>query len=231
MLISPWIRYPLAAAFVAAVMYQVRRPSGIFGRAMAATMNASHSKMTDWGLAHVPIEKQFTILDVGCGGGRTIRKHAAAASDGMIYGVDYASGSVAASCAENRDAIDTGRVEIQLGTVSQLPFPDAKFDLVSAVETIYYWPAPVQDLQEILRVLKPGGRVIVICETYIGGRWSTVKAPAMKLIRAKNFTMDEYKALLTSAGYIELQVLIEPAHGWICAIGKRPSGLTGRYQL
>lgn len=226
-MLSPWLRYPLAAAFVAFLMYQVRKPSRVFGRVLTTTMNASHSKMTDWGMQYAPIEKQFTILDVGCGGGRTIRKHAAAAPDGTVYGVDYAAGSVAASRAENREAIEKGRVEVQQASVSQLPFPDAKFDLVSAVETIYYWPDPTKDLQEVLRVLKPGGRVIVICETYIGGRWSTFKAPAMMLIRAKNFTIDEYKGLLTSAGFIEVQVFVEPARGWICAIGKRPSGFSG----
>ena len=227
---SPWVRYPVAVAFAAFVMYQVRKPSRVLGRVMTSTMNESHSKMTDWGLRHISIEKQFTILDVGCGGGRTISKHAAAASDGTVYGVDYASGSVAASRAENRDAIAKGRVEIQQASVSQLPFPDAKFDLVSAVETIYYWPDPVKDLAEILRVLKPGGRVIVICETYAGGRWSSFKSPVMKLLRAKNFTVDEYKQLLTSAGYIEVQVVVEPSRGWICAMGKRPSGLSGRQQ-
>ena len=165
--------------------------------------------------------------DVGCGGGRTIRKHAAAASVGMIYGVDYAAGSVAASRAENRAEVEKGRVEIQQASVSQLPFPDAKFDLVSAIETIYYWPDPVKDLQEISRVLKPAGRVIVICETYVGGRWGTVKGPAMKLLGAKNFSIDEYKHLLTSAGYIDIQVNVEPSRGWICAIGQRPLGLSG----
>jgi SAM-dependent methyltransferase len=225
-----WVRYSIAAAFTAFVVYQVRKPSTVFGRVMTSAMNASHSAMTDWGLQHVAIEKHFTILDVGCGGGRTIRKHAIASSEGMVYGVDYAAGSVAASRAENRDAIEKGRVLIERASVSQLPFPDAKFDLVSAVETIYYWPDPARDLQEILRVLKPGGRVIVICETYIGGRWSSFKSPAMKLLRAKNFTMDEYKGLLTSAGYIEVQVLVEPSRGWICAIGKRPSDSSGLAQ-
>ena len=223
-MLSPWIRFPLAAAFAGFVAYQVRKPSSTFGRVMTSVMNESHSKMTDWGLQHVAIEKQFTILDVGCGGGRTIRKHAAAASEGMIYGVDYATGSVEASRAENRDAIAKGRVEIERASVSQLPFPDKKFDLVSAIETIYYWPDPVKDLQEILRVLKPGGRVIVICETYVGGRWSTVKGPAMKLIGARNFSVDEYRQLLTSAGYIEVQINVESSRGWICVTGERPSG-------
>jgi ubiquinone/menaquinone biosynthesis C-methylase UbiE len=141
-MLSLWVRYSIAAAFMAFLMYQVRKPSRIFGRVVASTMNASHSRMTNWGLQYVPIEKQFTILDVGCGGGRTVRKHAAAASDGSVYGVDYAAGSVVASRAENRDAIQEGRVEIEQASVSQLPFPEARFDLVSAVETIYYWPTP-----------------------------------------------------------------------------------------
>ena len=225
---SPWVGYPVTVAFVAYVMYQVRKPSSGFGRVIASTMNASHSTMTNWGLQHIAIEKQFTILDVGCGGGRTIRKHAAAAPDGLVYGVDNATGSVAASRAENRESIEKGRVEIKQASVSQLPFPDAQFDLVSAVETIYYWPDPARDLQEILRVLKPGGRVIVICETYKGGRWNFYKGPAMKLLRASNFSIDEYKELLTSAGYIDVQVVVEPVRGWICAIGKRTTALSGR---
>ncbi len=60
-------------------------------------MNVSHSRVADWGLQHVRIEKDFTILDVGCGGGRTIQKLAALATEGIVYGVDYAKGSVAAS--------------------------------------------------------------------------------------------------------------------------------------
>ena len=69
--------------------------------------------MTDWGLKQISIEKRFTILDVGCGGGRTIQKLAAIATEGMLYGVDYAKGSVAASRGKNALLIKAGRVEIQ----------------------------------------------------------------------------------------------------------------------
>ena len=47
------------------------------GMIFARIMNLSHSNVTDWGLAHVLVEKDFVILDVGCGGGRTIQKLAA----------------------------------------------------------------------------------------------------------------------------------------------------------
>jgi ubiquinone/menaquinone biosynthesis C-methylase UbiE len=87
-------------------------------------MNFSHSDLTDWGLARVSIKKDFTILDVGCGGGRTIQKLAATATEGLFYGVDYAKGSLAASKAKNARLIDAGRLNIQEASVSHLPFSD-----------------------------------------------------------------------------------------------------------
>jgi ubiquinone/menaquinone biosynthesis C-methylase UbiE len=99
--------------------------------------------------------ESFAILDVGCGGGRTIQKLAAMVTEGAVYGVDYAKGSVAASRAKNGGAIDAGRVVIAQGTVSKLPFAGEKFDLVTAVETQYYWPDLPGDMREMLRVRKP----------------------------------------------------------------------------
>jgi len=95
-------------------------------------MNVSHSDLTDWGLTHVLIEKGFTILDVGCGGGRTIKKMSSIATEGLLFGIDYSKGSVAASEATNKRLIESGRVEIREASVSKLPFPDNKFDLVTA---------------------------------------------------------------------------------------------------
>jgi SAM-dependent methyltransferase len=60
-------------------------------------MNSSHSKLTDWGLKHISIENYGTILDVGCGGGRTVSKLAAISTQGKVYGIDYSDESVAAT--------------------------------------------------------------------------------------------------------------------------------------
>lgn len=76
---------------------QVRKPTRWVGRIFLWMMNFSHSDVTDWGLEYVRVGKDFTILDVGCGGGRTIQKRAALAAEGVVYGIDYALGSVAAS--------------------------------------------------------------------------------------------------------------------------------------
>jgi ubiquinone/menaquinone biosynthesis C-methylase UbiE len=212
----------LLVAAVAA-LNQVRKPSKWLGRFFLRIMNSSHSSLTDWGLKHVRINKDFTILDVGCGGGRTIQKLAALAPQGKVYGIDYAAGSVLASLKKNEELIRANRVEITRASVSQLPFPENKFDLVTAVETQYYWPDLVKDMQEILRVLKPAGTLIVIAESYKKGAHDSIQGPVMKLLKSSELGVEEHRELFVTAGYIEVQIFEERSKGWICGFGKKPS--------
>src|SRR5262249_6093416 len=185
---------------------QVRKPDRWIGRPFLWIMNRTHSRLTDWGLQNVSIEKDFTILDIGCGGGRTVQKLAAIANSGFVSGVDYASGSVAVSCAKNARLIGEGRVEIRQGAVSELPFPERKFDLATAVETQYYWPDLEKDMREIRRVLKPGGRLAIIAETYKGGRYDQLKGTAMKLLKSAHLSVEDHRELFSAAGYDEVQL-------------------------
>jgi len=185
-------------------------------------MNFSHSDLTDWGLSHVTIEKDSTILDVGCGGGRTIQKMAAIATEGSVFGVDYSKGSVAASRATNASLINAGRVEIREASVSDLPFADNNFDLVTAVETQYYWPDLVNDMREILRVLKPGGTLAVVVESYIGSKYEMLHRPVMTLLRSKRLSIDGQKELFAKAGYTGVEVFEEHDKSWLCATGAKP---------
>src|SRR2546425_10789150 len=84
---------------------------GWLGRFILWRMNSSHSKLTDWGLQHIAIENHGTILDVGCGGGRTVSKLAGIATRGKVYGIDYSDESVAATKRTNAQWIELGRVE------------------------------------------------------------------------------------------------------------------------
>ena len=199
---------------------QVRKPSGRLGRAVVGRMNLSHASLTDWGLEHVRIEPSFTMLDVGCGGGRTIHVLAARAPNGRVYGIDYSEASVEASRETNQSAVAAGRVEIQQGSVSKLPFADAMFDLVTAVETHYYWPDLPNDAREIARVLKPGGTLVVIAEAY-KGRWGWLFQLAMLPMRAKLMSADEHRAWLETAGFSDVQVAEKRGRGWICVTGRR----------
>jgi ubiquinone/menaquinone biosynthesis C-methylase UbiE len=186
-------------------------------------MNSRHSKLTDWGLKHISIENHYTALDVGCGGGRTVSKLAAIATQGKVCGVDYSDESVAATKRTNARWIDLGRVEVRHGSVSQLPFPDSMFDLVTAVETHFWWPNLPGDMREVFRVLKPGGTLVLIAEVYKGANTAVARLAEKYASRTgmKLLSVDEHRELFTNAGYSDVHVIEERQKGWICGIGRK----------
>jgi ubiquinone/menaquinone biosynthesis C-methylase UbiE len=216
---------PWGIAFVLAlyVVRQAKRPDRMLGRLMVSLMNRSHSGLTDWGLRRVMIEPGWRILDVGCGGGRTIQKLAALAPGGTVAGVDYADGSVATSRWTARRLIAAGRVSIEQASADRLPFPDREFDLVTAVETHFYWPNLPNALAEIRRVLKPGGIVLLIAESYAGGPHDVAHRLVMRVIGSTRLTVREHHDLLTAAGYEGVSAEEEPARGWITVVGRKPA--------
>ncbi len=200
-----------------------QKPKGWIGRLVLRNMNRRHSKVTDWGLSHVAIEKHFTILDIGCGGGRTVSKLASVATRGKVCGLDYSSASIAVASKTNRDWIKKGRVQISEGVVSQIPFSPNTFDLVVAVETHFWWPDLLEDMREILRVLKPGGTVAIIAEVYRGANTATAKLAEkyLPMTGMKLLSPDGHRSLLADTGYVDVQVTLEPDKGWIVAVGTK----------
>jgi ubiquinone/menaquinone biosynthesis C-methylase UbiE len=204
------------------LLNQWRKPTGWPGRLIAQTLNISHSKVNEWGLKHISVEKDYTILDVGCGGGMTVHKLAGIATEGKVYGIDLSEESVTVSSRTNKKLIDTGRVEIRHVSVSCLPFSNRMFDLVTAVDSHYYWPDLVADMREVLRVLKPGGRLVIIGETYKGGKYDKRDRKFVDLVNLAYHSVDELGELISRAGYSDVQMFEEYERGWICGIGKKP---------
>jgi SAM-dependent methyltransferase len=222
-MISQVIRIGVIFAASGYLVVQFRKPSKWLGRLVASSMNRSHSSLTDWGLNHIAISSDATILDVGCGGGATVKKLAALAPEGKIHGVDYANGSIAASRANNRPLIAEGRVTIEHAAVSRLPFPNDQFDVVTAIETQYYWPDLPSDMREILRVLKPGGKLVIIAESYKGAYLDWLEGPLMRLfLGSSRLSPDDQRNLFEAAGFTDVQVIAEHRKSWICAIGTKP---------
>ena len=222
---NPWVLIGIGLVLAAPIylLTQVRRPSRWVGRFFVWLMNNSHSNLTDWGLRHIKIDKNFILLDVGCGGGRTIQKLAAVAVDGKVYGVDFAEGSVAMSRSKNAELINAGRVKIKHASVSQMPFADGKFDLVTAIETQYYWPDLLNDMQEVLRVLKPGGTLLVIAESYNRSKQQRRQGPVLKLLGSTSLGVEDQRELFCEAGYTDVEIFEEREKGWICCTGRKPS--------
>jgi SAM-dependent methyltransferase len=220
---SPYLlalRYTIAVCLAVYLGRQVKKPDRFAGRFFTWLMNGSHAPLTDWAFTHLEIPDGGTALDVGCGGGRTIEKLAARAA--QVHGIDYAAGSVAASRAHNRKSIAEGRVHVEQASVSHLPFPGGMFDVVTAIETQYYWPDLPGDMREILRVLKPGGRLMIVAENYKGARNDAVLGPVMKLLGSSRLSVEDQRALFLAAGFEDVEIHEERRRAWLCAIGKKP---------
>ena len=124
----------------------------------------------------------------------------------------------------NASLIGSGKVEIRQASVAELPFSDGMFDLVTAVETHFWWPNLPDDMREVRRVVKPGGTLIVIAEIYKGATTKIGKMADKVLPQSgmKLLTVDEHRELLENAGFRDVRVNVEASKGWICAIGKKP---------
>ncbi len=97
------------------------------------------------------------------------------------------------------------------------------FDLITAVETHFFWPNLPGDVREVVRVLKPGGTFAIIAEIYQGAPSAMARAAAK---HAPKYGMtllspDEHRQLLASAGLGEIGVFTWPEKGWICARGRK----------
>lgn len=97
------------------------------------------------------------------------------------------------------------------------------FDLVTAVETHFWWPDLPGDVREVLRVLKPGGTLILIAEIYKGAKTKTAQLAEkyQPISGMKLLSEDGHRELLANAGYSDVQVLVELVKEWIRATAKK----------
>jgi ubiquinone/menaquinone biosynthesis C-methylase UbiE len=96
-----------------------------------------------------PTDQRLQLLDVGCGTGHQLARWRA---DGYeVAGVD-GSDAMLAEARQNNPG-----VELKLADVQEIPFAGASFDRVTSIEVLRYLPDPTRSIEEMARVLRPGG--------------------------------------------------------------------------
>lgn len=121
----------------------------------------------------------------------------------------------------NRGLIEKGRTEISQGSVSSLPFSDCTFDLVTAFEAYYFWSDIDRDLQEIKRVLRPGGTLLLVNEVYENDKFRERNRKWAAWADMHLHSPAEYREFLTKAGYEAIEVHEFVEKNWIAAVGKK----------
>ena len=203
------------------VLQNCAKPEGRTGRLMVRMMNATHGPVSRWGLSHLKLAPDATVIDLGCGGGSNVSAMLEACPKGHVTGLDYSPVSVKASKAKNADAIRDGRCRIVEGNVAELPFPDESFDAATAFETVYFWPE--NSFPGVHRILKPGGEFLIVCEADgscpSDEKWTRI-IDGMKLISRDNLV-----CALKKAGFRDVRTdqkaVMGDAGRWLCVRAKK----------
>lgn len=194
------------------------KPTGLGGKLMVNIMNNGHSKLAKWGFSHISPTENADVLDAGCGGGANIASWLKLCPKGIITGLDYSEVSVEKAISLNLDEIKNNRCKVIQGDVSALPFENESFDIVSAFETIYFWPGLEHCFDEVYRVLKQNGDFMIVVEcdgtNKSNEKW-TKKIDGMTI-----YTEEEITILLKKVGFNEIKADHNDNH-WMCIVAKK----------
>lgn len=194
------------------------KPKGFGGKVMVNIMNTGHSSMAEWGFAHIKIQDDNISLDIGCGGGANIKRLLEKSPHGKVTGIDYSEVSVRKSEKMNKAEIENNRCKILQGNVMELPFTDETFNLITAFETIYFWPDISKAFEQVYRVLKSGG-TFMICNEANGEnskdeKWTNI-IQGMKI-----YTSEQIKKSLEKTGFADIKT-DKNKKGWLCVVCKK----------
>ena len=141
------------------VVKQFVKPTGVLGALVGRAMAFKNRERSEWVASLLDLKPNERVLEIGFGPGTDIARANRAAA--FVAGVDHSETMVRQASGRNRDAIQDGRVELKLGSASQLPYPNGQFDCVFAINSAQFWKELPKPLGEIARVLKPGGRILL----------------------------------------------------------------------
>ena len=164
-------------------------------------MEGHHSDITDQTIAIMNIKLADRILDLGCGTGWASRRLARIATAGEVTGIDVAD-EMLRRAGQASQAIRN--VRYLWGSAENIPAADNSFDKVLSVESFYYYADQGKALDELRRVMAPGGRLFILINLYKDNhyslRWVTeLKVPVQALSEA------EYIDLLKKHGFDKVE--------------------------
>lgn len=218
------VEYGVARTGIAAVraldrdvIGQAHHPRGAAGRVAAWEMahRPSNRQRSVWVASLLAVRPADRVLEIGYGPGVAVAALARAGA-GHVYGVDHSGVMLRRASRRNGAAIRAGRVTLIEAPVDQLPPAlDGPFDVIFAINSLAFWPAPVQRLGELRQRLAPGGRLAIASQPRCPGATADTSRSAAR----------EIEKLLTEAGFTQLSIHTLPLSPPVaCVIAASPTG-------
>lgn len=201
------------------IKLNAKNPKGFWGNVMISKMNTHHMPLLNWGISKLNINENHKILDIGCGGGMAVNIMANKAKE--VYGVDYSKLSVKRAEKLNKKLIKEGKVKIINASVSDLPFRASEFDIITAFETIYFWPNILEDLKKVKKILKDNGKLLIVCEMVKNENSSSKQKQVVELLNLDEHnynSKEELKKLLEMAGFNCIELFENNSENWLAAV-------------
>jgi len=150
------------------------------------------------------------VLDAGCGTGHTALAFAPRVAEVVAVDLTEAMLAQGRKLARQRDIAN---ITFKRGDVEQLAFPDASFDLVTSRYSAHHYPHPFVALREFARMLRPGGRLLLVDVVAPEEPAQDTFLNAIELLRdpshVRDHTVGQWQAMLAQAGLVS-----EPLGHW-----------------
>ncbi|MDY6966833.1 MAG: class I SAM-dependent methyltransferase [Halobacteriota archaeon] len=130
------------------------------------SMERIHPLLHRWWLKDLKLTEDGRVLDMSCGFGWASRIIASMVPDGEVVGIDFAEGMIknARQLASQDKSHNSRNLRFEVADAEDIPFLDDYFDCAICIDSFAWYPNPESALQEIKRVLKPGG-VLYLADT------------------------------------------------------------------
>jgi len=154
-------------------------------------------------LRRVPMRPTARVLDIGCGTGELLRRLRAKYPEAHLAGLDPVPQMLAVAAEKL-----SGKEDLRVGYADALPWSAASFDVVVSCNMFHYISHPIPALEEMGRVLRPGGTLVMTdwCDDYLACRLCNLYLRLTNRAFYRTYREAECVELLQAAGYREIQI-------------------------